>query len=94
MAEATKKQDPIKEIKSLLKTDKLVIGTEKVMKALSAGKLAKVYLSSNCPVEITDKVAHYAALNSTDVTKLDIPNDELGIVCRKMFHISVLGICK
>ena len=91
---AEKKHDPIKEIKSLLKTDKLVIGLETTMKAISAGKLAKVYLASNCSDDISGKVNHYASLGGVEVITLDLPNDELGIVCRKMFHISVIGICK
>jgi large subunit ribosomal protein L30e len=92
MAENTIKQGNIKEIKKLLKTDKLVFGAEKVIKGLKAGSIEKVYLSSNCRDETKDSIVHYATLSKTDITTIDMPNDELGIICKKMFSISVLGI--
>jgi large subunit ribosomal protein L30e len=92
MAENTTKQESIKEIKKLIKTDKLVIGTEEVVKALKAGSIEKIYLCSNCPDSIKERIGHYAALTSIQVATIDMPNDELGIICKKMFSISVLGI--
>jgi large subunit ribosomal protein L30e len=94
MAENTIKQGNIKEIKKLLKTDKLVIGAEKVVKGLKAGSIEKIFLSSNCPAKTTERIAHYAGLTKIDVAIIDMPNDELGIICKKMFSISVLGINK
>jgi large subunit ribosomal protein L30e len=94
MAENTIKQGSIKEIKKLLKTEKVVIGAEQVIKGIKAGSIDKVYLSSNCPDMTKERIAHYAGLTNTLVATIDMPNDELGIICKKMFSISVLGISK
>ncbi len=82
------------EIKKLLKTKKLVIGTEMAVKKLKAGKLAQVFITSNCPDKIKEDIEYYGKLGDTDVVKLKISNDELGIVCKKPFSISVLGVIK
>jgi len=82
------------EIKKLLKTKKLVIGTEITIKRLKAGKLAQVFVSSNCPDKIKKDIEYYSKLGGTNIIKLKIPNDELGIVCKKPFSISVLGVIK
>ena len=84
----------IDEIKKLLKTDKIVIGTEKTLKNLKQGKLAKVFLSSNCSESAEKDLTYYVKLANAKVVKLDIPNDELGVLCKKQFSISVLGIVK
>jgi len=81
-------------IKKALEVKKIVIGTERTMKELKKGTLTSVYLSSNCPVDIKEDIAHYSSLISTEVIELDVPNDELGIVCKKPFSVSILGILK
>jgi len=94
MADEDVKQDSINEIKKLIKTDRLVIGTENVVKAINENKIEAVYLSSNCPADTIESIEHYAGMVKTAVIRLDVPNDELGIICKKMFSISVLGIIK
>ena len=34
---------------------------------------------------------YYAKLSNVEVVNLDIPNDELGLACKKQFSISILG---
>ncbi len=84
----------IDEIKEIMKTDKAVLGTNETVKALRTGKIAKVFLTSNCPAEVKKDVEYYAGLSSAEVVELPIPNDELGVVCRKPFLISVFGVLK
>jgi len=81
----------IDEIKKLSKEDKLVIGTNMVLKGLKIGKIKNVALSSNCSSEIKEEISHYAELSKAKVTELEVPNDELGTLCKKPFAISVLG---
>ncbi len=78
------------EIRKLLGTDRLLIGTERVLKALRRGELAKVVLASNCSHRVRDDVHRYAG--SATVIGLDVPNEELGVYCKKPFNIQVLGI--
>jgi ribosomal protein L30E len=84
----------IEEIRKNLKSNKLIIGTEETVKALKLGRMAKVYLASNCNPAVRKDIEHYAKLGSTELVILDIPNDELGVACRKTFSISVLSMLK
>lgn len=84
----------MEDIKKLVKDKKALIGTEQTMKSLKQGKVAKVLITSNCPNDVKEDVKHYAKLSSAEVIELDIPNDELGILCRKQFPVSVMGINK
>lgn len=91
-----KKADKINvtEIRKIIKTKEAVIGTKEVIKNLKLGKISKVYLTSNCPAKIKESIAHYAGLGKATIFSLDYPNDELGIICKKPYHISVMALSK
>lgn len=82
----------IVEIRKLLKGKDIIIGSEKTLKNLKLGKISKVYLSSNCSEKVRDSIKHYSKLSKTSVVNLRCLNDELGILCKKPFSISVLGV--
>ena len=82
------------DIKKLLKAGNIIIGTEKSMKSLKLGRVHKILLSSNCPAGVEKSVNYYAGLNDAEIHKLDFPNDELGVICKKPFSISVLAVVK
>lgn len=84
--------DPIAEIKKLLGTEKLIIGTDKIIKALKRGEMKKVFLASNCNNDTKESVAHYSGLGKVEVVDLELNNEELGDVCKKSFFISVIGV--
>ena len=80
------------EIRKLLGSDKLIIGTDRCMKLLREGQLKKVMLASNCDQTVADDVKRYSTKTGAEVVELDVPNEELGVFCKKPFNISVLGI--
>ncbi len=82
------------EIKKYLGTDKLVIGKDKTMKALSNGKVEKVILASNAPKDLVSDIDYYKKLGGFEVVTTKFSNDELGTFCKKSFSISVLAILK
>jgi large subunit ribosomal protein L30e len=84
----------IVEIKKLLKAKGITIGTEKALKGLKLGKISKIYLSSNCSDKTLESIDQYAKLSKAEIVKLDYPNDELGLLCKKPFSISVLSVPK
>jgi len=84
----------VDEIKKLLKTENLVIGADKTIKALRNNELVKVFLASNAPEELIKDIEHYASIVNVELEKLDIPNDELGVVCKKPFSIVCIGMKK
>ncbi len=80
------------EIRKLLGTDKLVIGTDRTLKLLRQGHLKKIILASNCTEDVRDDVEHYSNGQNVEIVQLDVPNEELGVFCKKPFNIMVLGI--
>lgn len=88
------KEDITNEIKKNLEGKKLVIGTETTIKSMRRGKLSKVYLTSNAPDSVKEDINRYAKLAGVMVVDLDLSNEELGVVCKKPFAISVIGLSK
>jgi len=82
------------QIKKIMKEEDVVIGTERTMKKLKLGKVKKVLMSSNVPENVEKSVDRYTSLSGTEAVKLKYPNDELGVICRKPFSISIFGILK
>ncbi|MBW3004823.1 ribosomal L7Ae/L30e/S12e/Gadd45 family protein [Candidatus Woesearchaeota archaeon] len=82
------------EIRGLLAENKLVIGTERTLKLLRLGKLKQVYVSANCADSTKEDVLHYSKLSKVKVKELRRPSSELGVVCKKPYSISVLGVLK
>ena len=82
------------DIKKMLKAGNVIIGTERAVAGLKLGKIEKIMVSSNCPAKVEKDINYYASLMGTEVQKLDYPNDELGIICKKPFSISVLALSK
>ncbi len=84
----------VDEIKNSLKGRRLVLGASLAVKSLKRGSLAKVFLSSNCPESLKRDIVHYCGISGCPVETLDVPNDELGVVCKKLFPVSVVGLLK
>ena len=84
----------IDEVKKNLKSQSLVLGSERVIKNLKLGNAQKVFLSSNCPNDVEKAINYYAKLSECEVSKIEYANDELGVICKKPFAISVLGFLK
>jgi large subunit ribosomal protein L30e len=83
----------MKELKEFIKKGEgLVIGTKITLKKLKMGDVKKVYVSSNCPENVLNDVEHYSKIHNIPMVKLNETNEELGILCKKPFHISVLSI--
>jgi ribosomal protein L30E len=78
------------DIRKLLGSDKLVMGSDRCMKLLRSGQLKQIMLANNAPVSTVQDVERHAG--KTEIVVLDIPNEELGVYCKKPFNISVLGI--
>ncbi len=80
------------DIRKLLGSDKLIIGSDRVLKMLRNNELKQVILANNVKRELHDDIVAYSKQNNIEVVELDVPNEELGVYCKKPFHISVLGI--
>ncbi len=84
--------DTISDIKKNIKEKNAIIGTKQVLKSLKLGQLQKVFLTSNCPESVKKDIDHYIKMAKCEVEFLNVPNDELGVICKKQYAISVLGL--
>ncbi|MEM4282476.1 MAG: ribosomal L7Ae/L30e/S12e/Gadd45 family protein [Candidatus Woesearchaeota archaeon] len=84
-------EDVISEIKKAVETGKAIIGKKATLKALRAGRLSKVFITSNCPKDLKETIERYSLVAKTEIIRLPFPNTELGTVCRKPFSVSVIG---
>lgn len=80
------------EIRKAMSNKKLIIGRDRVLKALRAKELTKIVLSKNCEERLQETIEKFASLASIEVVIVDMSNKELGIVCKKPFFVSTLGL--
>ncbi len=92
MAKTKEIDADIAELKKLLKTKRMIIGTDKTIKILRFGNAQKVFISSNCPAHVQKDITYYATLADVHVVQLKYPNDELGTLCKKPYPVSVLSV--
>ena len=81
-------------LKKDLKKKGIVFGTDRTIKELKNGKVEKIYISSNCPKETRDDILYYSKLANVKIIELKENNEELAVVCKKPFSISVLSILR
>lgn len=86
--------DHLSQLRKVLATDKIILGTDRTFKEMRKGGVSTVYVCSNAPKTVRADLAHYSKVGGVDVVELSIPNDELGTVCRKQFSVSMLSVRK
>lgn len=79
-----------KDLKDILKESTLTLGTERTIKAIKQGKAKEVFLASNCPETTKKEINYLAKIGSIKVIELKEANDEIGVICKKPFSITVL----
>ena len=85
--------DDLKSLRTKILDKKVIIGTERVLKALRSGvALSSIYLASNCMEKTKADIEHYAGLEEVPIITLNQTNEELGLFCKKNFFVSVLAI--
>lgn len=79
------------DLKHLLSAKKLVFGVDESLKLLRSGKLVKVLVSSNCDASVKTTIERLC-VNGIEFVSLSENNDEIGVLCKKPFSISVVGV--
>ena len=92
MAKKKELSKDIQELKELLKTDKGIFGRDKVLKELKAGNLVKIFVASNIPISLAEDLVYYADISNVELVNLNQDNEELGVLAKKNFFISVIGV--
>ncbi len=84
----------MEEIKNILEKENVVFGTDEVIKNLKKGRIAKVLIAKNCNENTKRDLKRYSTLHDFELNFLDIDNDELGSLCKKLFSVSLVGVLK
>ncbi len=93
MTEQKKATDATAEmLKAKAQQHAVVVGLASVLKGLQRGTLVKVFLASNSPAKMKEDVIRYATLTHLPVQVLSQNNEELGVLCKKNFMVSVVGL--
>lgn len=83
-----------KDIKNALAENALIIGFDAVVRAVKAGNVAKVFAASNIPKIKHDELKHYCEISDIPFEELSYNNEELGILCKKQYLITVVALKK
>lgn len=81
-------------IRSAQRAGTLTIGKETSLRALRQGELEYVFASANAPEQALEDLSHYAGLSETKFSQLNVNAEDLGVVCKKQFAVSVVGVRK
>ncbi len=82
----------VSEVKKLMSASKLVLGANETVKLLRQGKLARVFVSTNCSPQMRSDLENACKIAGIDVVELNQTSDEIGVLCKKPFAISVVGV--
>ncbi len=82
----------VSDIKDASKAGKLLIGWNSVKSAIQSGLVKKVFLSSTVQESVENDVESYSKIGGFPVEKFSGDAYELGVLCKKPFPVTVLGI--
>lgn len=84
--------DVNKEIRQAVNTGKIILGTDKSLKAIKLGHAKLVIVASNCPSGVLADIKRYSGLANIPVHIFGKDSAELGVACGKPFLVSVLTV--
>jgi len=87
-------EEDLTSIRTAVTDKKAVVGTKSTLRALRQNKAATVYLTANAPDDVRETIYYYSKQNNVPCVELTQDNEELGLVCRKPFLISVMALTK
>ena len=94
MAKKKDLDENLQELKIALQSKDAIVGKEEVIKALKNTKLSKVFMASNTALDMKNDLEHYCKLSGAELVALNQDNEEIGILAKKSYFISVVGVKK
>ncbi len=85
---------PIEDLQKYLK-DKpqvLLFGTRQSIKYIKLDKIKEVFLASDCPKQLQERIVGYSKFSGAKFDKLKQNKEELSLICQKSFTISIIGV--
>ncbi len=81
-----------KEIRQAVDTGKVILGTDKSLKAIKLGRAKLAIVASNCPPGVLADIKRYGGLANIPIHIFGRDSAELGVACGKLFSVSVLAV--
>lgn len=81
-----------REIRQAVTTGKVILGSDKSLKALRLGHAKLVILALNCADVVRADIEHYSKLANIPIHVYQGDSTELGLACGKPFLVSVITI--
>ena len=79
------------ELRKALKTEKMVFGSNETINNLKNGKVKRIFISSNCPEKVKKDLEYYGKISKVELIELKQPSDEIALICKKNFPVSVIS---
>ena len=80
------------EISKAVKEKKLVVGTNKTIKALQTKEVGLVAVSSRAPVMLVNRLNYYCALTGVQLTVVNSTTLEIGSMCGKPHTVAAFSV--
>ena len=81
----------LEDLQKAVRDQKIIVGAKQTLRALKVGKVAKIFLAANCPDDLRKGILHYARLAKVEVEPLSQASDEVSLLCKKTFLVSVVS---
>ena len=81
-----------KKVAQAVATGKVIMGTDKSLKALKRSQAKLVIVSSNCARDTLDDATYYAKLANVELRVFDGDSTSLGLACGKPFFVDMLAV--
>ncbi len=81
-----------RKVAQAVSTGKVIMGTDKSLKALKRGQAKLAIVSSNCARETLEDVKHYTKLSGVQLHVFDGDSTSLGLACGKPFSVDMLVV--
>ncbi len=82
----------LSELKKHAGSKKLIIGKDRVLKMLRKNNIKEIFLSANCGPDTLEDVESFAKKFDVKISRLKITNDDMGVVVKKPFAVSIAGL--
>lgn len=74
------------------KPNSLLFGTKRNIKLIKLGKVKEIFLARDCYDKIKERILNYSRFSDIKVNVLLQTKEELALICKKDFQISVIGV--
>lgn len=75
-----------------LKDKKQVFGSKEAIKQINKGNAETIYLAKDCL--FADAILNSAKEKGIEIKKLDISSEQMKVLCKKPFSVSVISVLK